>query len=59
MDERKLKMLAVLVLTLDDAVSLVVLAVVGLVLLGCIAKEIACELLESIKTKLKKLSRKS
>lgn len=52
-------MLAVLVLTLDDAVSLAVLAVVGLVLLGCVVKEIVCELLESVKTKLKKLSRKS
>lgn len=51
-------MLAVLVLTLNDVVSLVVLAAVGLVLLGCVAKELVCELWESIKTKLKKLSRK-
>lgn len=49
----------VIVLTLSDVVVLAVLAAVGLVLLGCIAKEIACELWESAKTKLKKLSRKS
>ena len=52
-------MLALFVWTLSDAVCLAVLAAVGLVLLCCIAKEIACELWECTKTKLKKLFRKS